>query len=82
MLPYAATVVLPSGQRADSCASTTMGVDGAGCVTRFPQSAGGAQGEGRIDLTLAAGNQPLLAGRYSDFLTITVSPELGGSSGI
>jgi hypothetical protein len=81
-LPYAASVTLLSGQRTDSCASTTMGEDGAGCVSHFPMTDGGASGEGRIDVTLSAGNQPLLAGRYTDFLTITVSPELGGAAGI
>lgn len=81
-LPYAATVTLPSGQRTDTCVSTTMGQDGAGCVSRFAMTGGGASGEGRIDVTLAAGDKPLLAGRYTDFLTITVSPELGGSPGI
>lgn len=75
LVAYNATVHLPNSAAALSCRSHAMGVP-EGCRTTTLNSAG--SGDGRITVSVPSADRLLLAGRYRDRLTVTITPIIGG----
>lgn len=85
LMRYTATVSLPGGVRGPTCGSVQMDPDGVQCLKIVAGSAlpdGVIAGLGRIDLKLAGDTRSLLAGDYSDRLTLTLSPTVSGPGGL
>jgi hypothetical protein len=72
-----------SGSLALSCNSATMqqgGNGNAAACRNASRDHGYSAGDGAIKVTLNPGGQPLLAGNYSDELTLQLTPNLGGAA--
>jgi len=76
LVAYRASVDLPGHQNVLSCTSERM-ADGRKACEGESDGAVGA-GKGAIQLRVAAGQGLLLAGKYSDQVTIVIAPRLGG----
>jgi hypothetical protein len=78
LVGYKATLDMPGANDALECRSDEMANGGAGCVRQLPNEA--FDGNGRIRIHTSASGELLLAGTYNDTVTLTVSPQLDGSS--
>lgn len=76
LITYQARVDLPGQQGVLSCTSERM-ADGRKECQREAEGVVGS-GAGAIRVQIAAGQGLLLAGRYSDVVTITIAPQMGG----
>ncbi|GAA4013069.1 hypothetical protein GCM10022280_08960 [Sphingomonas swuensis] len=79
LVPYNAVVNLPNGGAALSCSSQAMAVEQAACSGRTSEPV--AAGRGHIAVSVPAQDRLLLAGRYQDQVTLTLTPLLGGENG-
>lgn len=79
LVPYNAVVHLPSGGSALTCSSQMMSAMQAGCSARTSEPV--AAGNGHIAVSVPAQDRLLLAGKYQDRVTLTLTPILGGENG-
>jgi hypothetical protein len=78
LVPYRAVVRGPADRLMLDCRSGRMGVGRrAECRDRIEVSRRRMAGEGAVEVTVDADPQPLLAGTYSDHLTLRLAPRLG-----
>jgi hypothetical protein len=75
LVRYRARLDLPRHSGALECASEAMGGGQASCRGDIAQPV--ASGNGAVEVQVAPGTGLLLAGRYSDQVTVTITPILG-----
>ena len=76
-VPYRATLDMPGASNVLHCQSDAMAAGGSGC-SRNDVGQVAFSGAGKIRIATQASDKLLLAGRYSDTVTLTISPMLDG----
>lgn len=74
LVGYNATLDMPGASDALECRSEDMANGGTGCIKQLSNET--FDGDGRIRIHTTASGDLLLAGQYSDTVTLTISPQL------
>ena len=79
VIAYTAALRLPDGSTALTCASGGMNAGQGACAGTVARPV--TEGDGAVEIVLNPDGRLLLRGDYSDRVTITVAPVMGGAAG-